>query len=94
MEDHARQDAVYRSLAKPVMDAHSVRCRLTYGRVRASDRLAVFVGLEAYGAAGGKLLRNLFDMEAVFIDDPALLTKLAEDKLQASLTPWSEAGWG
>lgn len=91
--DHGQQDAVYRSMGRPVTSATSVRARLMDGRLRASDRLASFIGLPAYEAAGGKLVRDLFDVEAVFIDDPALLTKLAEDKLEATRPHWIEQGW-
>lgn len=92
-DDYGQQDAVFRSLSKPITHPSSVRARLMDGRVRASDRLAVFVGLEAYEAAGGKLLRDLFDEESVFIDNPALLTKLAEDKLAGARAEWLTAGW-
>lgn len=91
--DHAQQEAVYRSLGKPVSHAGAVRARLMDGRVRASDRLAVFVGVEAYEAAGGKILRDLFDADAVFIENPSLVTKLAEDKLEASRALWLAEGW-
>lgn len=93
VDDHGQQDAVFRSLGKPVTHAHSVRARLIDGHVRATDRLAVFVGLAAYEAAGGKVLRDLFDTEAVFIENPALLAKLAEDKLGASRDQWLAQGW-
>lgn len=93
VDDHAQQDAVFRSLGRPVTHASTVRARLMDGRVRTSDRLAVFVGLDAYDAAGGKLLHDLFDPETVFIDNPALLTKLAEDKLGGARGPWLEDGW-
>lgn len=93
VEDHAQQEAVFRSLGRPVTHAATVRARLMDGRVRASDRLAVFVGLDAYEAAGGKLLRDLFDTEAVFVDNPALLAQLAEDKLGGSRNHWLEEGW-
>ncbi|MDP3737493.1 MAG: ParB/RepB/Spo0J family partition protein [Hyphomonadaceae bacterium] len=93
VDDHAQQDAVFRSLGKPVTHGPSVRARLMDGRMRTTDRLAVFVGLETYEAAGGKVLRDLFDPEAVFIEAPALLTKLAEDKLAASRDTWLAQGW-
>ena len=38
--------------------------------MRASDRLAAFVGLEAYEQAGGAVLRDLFDAEAVYVENP------------------------
>lgn len=93
IEDHRQQDAVFRTMTKPVTNPASVRARLMDGRMRASDRLAVFVGIETYEAAGGKLLRDLFDDEAVFVDDPALMTKLAEDRLDASKAGILEQGW-
>ncbi len=93
VDDHAQQDAVFRSLGKPVTNAHSVRARLMDGRMRATDRLAIFVGIEAYEAAGGKVLRDLFDAETAFIENPALLTKLAEDKLSPSRDQWLARGW-
>lgn len=94
VDDHAQQDAVFRRLGKPVTNAHSVRAHLMDGRVRVTDRLAVFVGLEPYEAEGGKVLRDLFDAETAFIENPALLTKLAEDKLGASREEWLARGWG
>ncbi len=91
--DHGQQDAVFRSMGRPVTSATSVRSRLMDGRVRAKDRLANFVGLPGYEAAGGKLVRDLFDPDAVFIEDPALLTKLAEEKLEAAGSQWIGQGW-
>ena len=93
VDDHGQQEAVFRTLGRPISHAGSVRARLMDGRMKISDRLAVFVGLEAYELAGGKILRDLFDAEAVFIEDPALLTKLAEDKLEASRANWLAEGW-
>lgn len=93
VDDHAQQEAVYRSLGRPVTHAGSVRARLMDGRIRASDRWAVFVGLDAYEQAGGKLVRDLFDEDAVFIENPALLTKLAEDKLEVASAKWVGEGW-
>jgi ParB family chromosome partitioning protein len=93
VDDHAQQDAVYRSLGKPVTHPSAVRARLMDGRVRVTDRLVAFVGLEAYEAAGGTLLRDLFEEEAVFVESPALLAKLAEDKLTAAIADWAAQGW-
>jgi ParB family transcriptional regulator, chromosome partitioning protein len=92
--DHARQEAVFKSMSKPVTHAGSVRARLMEGRMRASDRLAKFVGLEAYEAAGGAVVRDLFDDEAVFIEDPSLMTRLAEEKLETRREAFLAEGWG
>lgn len=94
VDDHAQQDAVFKSLGKPVTHASSVRARLMGDRMRANDRLAIFVGLEAYELAGGAIVRDLFDDEAVYIGDPALITQLAEQKLEGQRASFTEAGWG
>ncbi len=94
VEDHAQQDAVFKSLGKPVTHATSVRARLMEGRVRASDRLVKYIGLEAYERAGGAVTRDLFDVDAVYIDDPALVARLAEEKLEAGRQAWLDQGWG
>lgn len=93
-DDHAQQDAVFKSLGKPVTHASTVRARLMGDRMRAGDRLAIFVGLEAYELAGGAIVRDLFDEDAVYIGDPALITQLAEQKLEGHRASYTEAGWG
>lgn len=94
VEDHAQQEAVFRSLGRPVTHAASVRARLMEGRMRASDRLARFVGLDVYELAGGAVVRDLFDADAVYVGDPALMTHLAEQKLGSAREAWLEQGWG
>ncbi|MDP3736419.1 MAG: ParB/RepB/Spo0J family partition protein [Hyphomonadaceae bacterium] len=94
VEDHAQQEAVFRSLGKPVTHAASVRARLMEGRMRASDRLAKFVGLEGYELAGGAVVRDLFDVDAVYVEDPSLMARLAEEKLHGDGQAYLELGWG
>ena len=62
-----------------------IRRQLTQGAVIGSSGLALFVGLEAYEKAGGRVQRDLFsrcDDEAVYLLDRGLLVKLAEAKLK------------
>ncbi len=60
-EDHARQEQVWENLSRAFnKDAHTIRRMLTEGAVKTSDRRAVFVGVEAYEAANGIVLRDLF----------------------------------
>lgn len=94
VDEHAQQEAVFKSLGKPVTHASTVRARLMGDRMRADDRLAIFVGLEAYELAGGAIVRDLFDEDAVYIGNPALMMQLAEQKLEAHRTSYPEAGWG
>ncbi len=94
VESHAQQEAVFKSMSRPVTHAGSVRARLMEGRMRASDRLAAFVGLEAYECAGGVVVRDLFDTEAVYVENPALMAELAEQKLAGERDSWIAQGWG
>jgi ParB family transcriptional regulator, chromosome partitioning protein len=49
--------------------------------VRASDKRARFVGLPAYEAAGGNVLRDLFEEDGGgWLEDIALLERLVADK--------------
>ena len=86
--DHARQMAVWEQVAgqgyRP--SAWQVKRLLTEERVPGTSAVARFVGVEAYEAGGGKVLRDLFSSEddsAVWFDDPALLNDLAMEKLRA-----------
>jgi ParB family chromosome partitioning protein len=59
--DHERQDQVWARLQSAYSkEPHVIRRMLTEGAVRASDKRALFIGTEAYEAAGGTVLRDLF----------------------------------
>jgi ParB family transcriptional regulator, chromosome partitioning protein len=61
--------------------------------VDASDKLARFVGLDVYRDAGGSTRADLFGNE-VFLEKPALLHKLAEEKLNSVRKDLILEGWG
>lgn len=90
----AQQEAVFKSMGKPVTHAGSVRAKLMDGVMRGSDRLVKFVGIDMYENAGGGMRRDLFDVEAIFVEDPALVTQLADEKLSAAASEWRAKGWG
>ena len=92
--EHERQEAVFGLMPKPITNAYAVRSYLTQHAVRASDRLARFVGIEAYEAAGGIVRRDLFEDDLVFLDGTDVLNQLAADKLEALKAPLLDAGWG
>jgi ParB family transcriptional regulator, chromosome partitioning protein len=92
--DHARQEAVFKALGKPVTNAANVRAHLTHGRMRGTDRLARFVGLDVYQAAGGSLTRDLFLESEIYVDDPALMSQLANEKLEVFRDDLLANGWG
>ncbi|WP_085338739.1 ParB/RepB/Spo0J family partition protein [Aquidulcibacter paucihalophilus] len=94
VSDHERQDAVFAIMTKPVSNAYAVRSYLTQGAVRVTDRLAKFVGVEAYEAAGGIVRRDLFDESLIFLDSPKLLNELATAKLEELRAPLLAEGWG
>ena len=67
--------------------AWQVKRLLTEERIPGASAIARFVGVEAYEAAGGQVLRDLFahdDETGVWFEDPVLLEKLATDRLQAA----------
>jgi ParB family chromosome partitioning protein len=93
--DHGRQvqvwDAVKNSWNK---EPYAIRRMLTETSVRASDRRAVFVGVDAYEAAGGVVLRDLFQGDdGGWLEDPALLDRLVSEKLKAEAEALATEGW-
>ena len=93
--DHARQEQVWEGLSRSHnREPYYIRRQLTDGAVRASDRRARFVGVEAYEAAGGIVMRDLFQHdEGGWLQDPALLDRLAVEKLQTEAEALQAEGW-
>ena len=87
--DRGRQMAVWEQVAGQgyLPSAWQVKRLLTEERVPGATAVARFVGAEAYEAAGGRVMRDLFardDESGVWFEDPVLLEKLAMAKLQAA----------
>ncbi len=93
-DDHARQEHVYENLSYN-RDPSIIRRDLTKMNVAATDRCAVFVGAQAYTEAGGNIIRDLFTEDrGGFFEDPALLDRLAIEKLERIAAEVREAeGW-
>src|SRR6202795_2335304 len=93
-EDHARQEAVYERLSYN-RDASTIRRLLTETHVAATDRRAVFVGVEAYTEAGGTILRDLFTEDrGGYLEDVVLLDLLVTAKLGREADALREGeGW-
>jgi ParB family chromosome partitioning protein len=83
--DHAAQLAVWRQLKDhPYIQPYTVKRLLTEAAVPLDSDLGLFVGAEAYEAAGGHVTRDLFSGdEDGFLDDAALVRRLAIEKLEA-----------
>ena len=87
--DRERQMAVWEQVSAQGYhpSAWQVKRLLTEERVPGESAIARFVGVNAYEAAGGQVLRDLFahdDESGVWFEDPVLLEKLAMRKLQAA----------
>ena len=100
--DTARQVAVWEQVKdqgyRPT--GWQIKRMLTDDRIPAGAALARYVGVDAYEAAGGPVLRDLFADEhenGVWLEDPALLMQLALDRLKvaadelATRWKWAEA---
>jgi ParB family transcriptional regulator, chromosome partitioning protein len=83
--DHQAQLAVWNQLKDhSYIQPYTVKRRLTESAVPLDSDLGQFVGAEAYEAAGGTITRDLFSGDDDgFLDDPALVRRLAMEKLEA-----------
>ncbi|MEM1162242.1 MAG: ParB/RepB/Spo0J family partition protein [Pseudomonadota bacterium] len=97
--DPALQVAVWKGLGgRPGerfnASVYTIRRDLDEGGVPSDGRIAKFVGVEAYVAAGGGYDRDLFDTDGGgVLTDPDLLNKLAEAKLKAEADAVVADGW-
>ena len=100
--DTARQMAVWEQVRDQGYRPTSwqIKRMLTEDRIPAGAALARYVGIDAYEAAAGPVLRDLFADEhenGVWLEDPALLMQLAMDRLKvaadelATRWKWAEA---
>ncbi|MCP3476434.1 ParB/RepB/Spo0J family partition protein [Bradyrhizobium sp. CCGUVB1N3] len=93
--DHERQEQVLERL-KAAYDKqpHVIRRMLTEGAVRASDKRAQFVGVDAYVAAGGTVLRDLFQGDdGGWLQDVALIERMVADKLKMEAKTIAAEDW-
>ncbi|PZU89342.1 MAG: DNA-binding protein [Chelatococcus sp.] len=93
--DHERQEQVFeRVKAAYDKQPYVIRRMLTEGAVRASDKRAQFVGIDAYEAAGGTVLRDLFQGDdGGWLQDVALVDRMVADKLKAEIGAIATEGW-
>lgn len=93
--DHARQEQVWEAIKDSwSKEPHQIRRMLTETTVRATDKRAQFVGLEAYETAGGIVLNDLFQSDdGGWLQDVALLDQLTDDKLKAEAEAIAAEGW-
>jgi ParB family chromosome partitioning protein len=93
--DHARQEQVWEAIKDGWQkEPYTIRRLLTETTVRASDKRAVFVGITAYEEVGGCVLRDLFQQDdGGWLQDPVLLDRLVNKKLQSEAETIAAEGW-
>lgn len=93
--DPARQEQVWEALGQSYnRQPWHIRQALTQTTVPASDKRARFIGIDAYVAAGGPVLRDLFsEDDGGWLEDLQLLDKLVSDKLKAAAHEIAAEGW-
>lgn len=93
--DHERQEQVFERLKTSYdKQPYTIRRMLTEGAVRASDKRVQFIGVDAYEAAGGTVLRDLFQGDdGGWLPDVALVDRMVTDKLKAVSEAIVAEGW-
>ncbi len=93
-DSHEEQERAWFESPSYNHDPRTLRTMLTSNHVRSTDRLARFVGLDAYEAAGGAILRDLFNTDSgTFLTDQPLLIQLAMSTLEQAAVPLKAEGW-
>jgi ParB family chromosome partitioning protein len=94
-DDHDRQEQIWDLGSHGyTMAPKFIRDRLTEASVRATDRRARFVSLDAYLAAGGGVMRDLFEEDdGGWLSDVGLLERLVDERLNAEGERILAEGW-
>jgi|HubBroStandDraft_6_1064221.scaffolds.fasta_scaffold97241_1 ParB family chromosome partitioning protein len=93
-DDHAKQERIWAELPTYHRTRDAILNALREGQVSTDDRRAVFVGIAAYEAAGGKVARDLFDEEGGgYLTDTELLSRLVRGRLQGLAQQVLAEGW-
>ena len=94
-DDHARQEQVWDTVSNGYnQQPHYIRGLLTENTVEADDKRVCFVGIAAYEAAGGTVLRDLFsEDDEGLLQDVGLLKKLVAEKLTIEAETIKAEGW-
>nr|WP_010400476.1 ParB/RepB/Spo0J family partition protein [Paracoccus sp. TRP] len=91
-DDEARTLAVLADVRGRGIEAEGIKRRLKSEAILSTDRRAVFVGRDAYEAAGGRLTTDLFG-DDVYFEDEALLDELFAAKLAETVEALCADGW-
>jgi ParB family chromosome partitioning protein len=93
--DHERQEQVFDRIRQSrFIEPAAIRRMLTEGAVRAGDKRSLFVGLDAYVAAGGAVMTDLFQSDnGGWLQDVALVDRLVAEKLDSEADAVRAEGW-
>ena len=93
--DHTRQEQVWERICQSYdKQPYMIRRWLTEGAVRAADKRAQFIGVDAYVEAGGCLLRDLFQGDdGGWLQDVALVDMMTAEKLREEAAKVEAEGW-
>ncbi len=92
--DHERQEQVWEAMQRSYnKEPYQIRRMLTEGAVRASDKRAQYAG-EDYVAAGGAIMRDLFQQDdGGWLQDAGLLARVMAEKLERDADALRAEGW-
>ena len=92
--DHERQEQVWEAVQRSYnKEPYQIRRLLTEGAVRASDKRAQYAG-EEYVAAGGAIMRDLFQQDdGGWLQDAGLLARVVAEKLERDAEAIRAEGW-
>lgn len=96
VDDHQQQEQAWAAVPQWNRRPETLRALLTQGEVQAHrDPVAKFVTVKAYEKAGGAVRRDLFsdDEKTAYLQDVALLERLATDKLRKRVKALLADGW-
>ena len=93
--DHERQEQVFERLCQSYdKQPYAIRRMLTEGAVRANDKRAQYIGVDAYVEAGGVILRDLFEGDnGGWLQDVGLVDMLVAEKLRNEAEAIRAEGW-
>jgi ParB family chromosome partitioning protein len=93
--DHTRQQQVWERISQSYdKQPYIIRRWLTEGAVRAADKRAQFIGIDAYIEAGGCVLRDLFQGDdGGWLQDVALVDMMTAEKLREEAAKVEAEGW-
>lgn len=94
-DSHEEQERAWFDSPSYNRDPRTLHAMLTSEHVRSTDRMARFVGLDAYEVAGGNILRDLFNANSsTFLTDQPFLAQLAMEGLERKAEPAKAEGGG